>query len=544
MKPKTKKKVRRRHHGRRVDRARVSFSLLMPVNTSMQTRMKLLDRALRRLTVRPHRQWLSTTTTTTTSSSPKEHGPTSLVVALSGGVDSSVAAALLHRQYGDAVTAIHMSNWNVVAHDDDSVPQCSSEQDWKDACQVAQHLDLLVERRRFEAEYWNHVFEPYLEDLLATSKMGNPDVSCNRFVKFGALKDYIQKRHGPDCWLATGHYARLWHRCASTFTTVPPPEHVQEALDQDTVLADWIRRWGLPAETSDATSHTHALLLAAADKSKDQSYFLASCEAESLRNVIFPLGDYHKKRDPQNKPTVRDLAASLELPTAHKRDSMGICFVGKRATGFRHFLSDYLPTPTVQLNFVDVDSGTVVATSAEPEHAALYTVGQGAKLSGTPQRYFVVAAEPATATVWVCAGTHHAALYADSLQLSTVHWMASNQEMPRPLQERGEMRVQCRIRHLQPLMDCTLIVHGKSDKDGTFITVLFDKPVRGIAPGQTAVFYVGNDGLFCLGSGPIQSRGPTYHERGWALPTAEHLAASGSNDLSVLRQTMTASGGE
>jgi tRNA U34 2-thiouridine synthase MnmA/TrmU len=505
-----------------------------------------------------------------------------VVVALSGGVDSSVAAALLKQRYGStntngsttanssdsssnnreegglAITAIHMSNWNATQHDDDSLEPCSSEQDWKDAVATAQHLQLPVQRVHFEAEYWTLVFEPYLDQLMDSvdSRMGNPDMLCNRFVKFGALRDFCLERYGADTFLATGHYARLWHRDENG----APPEDVQQALDRDADLADWLLEWGVvddgEAQGVDSSNRQRPpILLSAADTTKDQSYFLAACDADSLRNVIFPLGDLYKKQaqdafqpgqeqQQQQQPTVRQLAADMKLPTASKRESMGICFVGKRPGGFRHFVTDYLPPATNKIDFMDVDTGAVIATSQQPEHAALYTIGQGAKLSGFPQKYFCVDTEPDNGIVRVCAGTHHAALYANSLMVN-VHWMARNQA-PRPLMEKGEMRAQCRIRHLQPLVDCTIVATVAKDRDssggtGTLATataaattryqVYFDKPVRGITPGQTAVFYVA-DGLICLGGGPIVERGATYFEQGLTLPT-DSLHPAGHNDLSV-----------
>jgi tRNA U34 2-thiouridine synthase MnmA/TrmU len=498
-----------------------------------------------------------------TSSSPSTTSVTqpTVVVALSGGVDSSVAAALLKQRYNisdttvsnsrGGITAIHMSNWNATQNDDDTLAPCSSEQDWKDAVATAEHLQLPVARVHFEAEYWTMVFEPYLDQLMdaADSRMGNPDMLCNRFVKFGALRDFCLERYGAGTLLATGHYARLWHR--DEHNGASPPEDVQQALDRDGDLADWLSQWGVvddgEAEGADSSDRQRPpILLSAADTTKDQSYFLAACDADSLRNVIFPLGDLYKKQaqddgqEQQHQPTVRQLAADMKLPTASKKESMGICFVGKRPGGFRHFVTDYLPPATTKIEFVDVDTGAVIATSQQPEHAALYTIGQGAKLSGFPIKYFCVDTDPHTNIVKVCAGTHHAALYANSLSVA-VHWMARNQAPQPLLMEKGEMRAQCRIRHLQPLVDCTIVATVTKDRDSsggmgaaaaaTTYQVYFDKPVRGITPGQTAVFYVA-DGLICLGGGPIVERGATYFDQGLPLPT-DNLHPAGLNDLSV-----------
>ena len=153
-----------------------------------------------------------------------------VVVALSGGVDSAVAAALLKKEQQQQqqqsssvdsaksamnLVGIHMSNWNSASHDDDSLTACSSEADWQDALRTAQHLDVPVTRvTQFESDYWCHVFEPYVRVLADTGATGNPDVACNTRVKFGALLQHCQRTYGPDTKLATGHYARLWHRNA------------------------------------------------------------------------------------------------------------------------------------------------------------------------------------------------------------------------------------------------------------------------------------------------------------------------------------------
>ncbi len=201
---------------------------------------------------------------------------------------------------------------------------------------------------------------------------------------------------------------------------------------------------------------------------------------------------------------------------------MGICFVGKR--DFGDFIHQYLPEPPKPGVFVDVDTGQVVGTH---QGSLLYTIGQGAKISGASQRWFVVgrAHGDDDTTLLVCSGTHHAALYSDSLFLRQIHWIGGS--VPPPLQSTGRMRIQCRTRHLQPLVSAEI---SGNEQDGW--TIHFDKPIRAITPGQLAALYVGDEGLVCLGGGSIWKRGASYHELGVNLPTELHPA--GHNDLSSI----------
>lgn len=486
-----------------------------------------------------------------------------IVVALSGGVDSGVAAALLLQQdqnYAATITGVHMSNWNTASHDDDSLSACSSEADWNDAERTAKHLQMPIARlTHLESDYWCHVFEPYIQQLVTTGAMGNPDVACNTHVKFGALLHYCLQRYGPHTTkLATGHYARLWHRQQQPQGSIRVRNGraiptVPACLEEDVVSmdhVDWLQCWGSESSFS-------PLLMAAADPSKDQSYFLAGCSISAFRHVLFPLGDLYKTTAAASgdthggsattataTTTVRDLATRWQLPVAQKRESMGICFVGKRRLGFRSFAANYLPVPTHKLQFRDVDTGTIVHCTDAPAHAVLYTTGQGAKLSGHPQKYFVVdnhwkdhrsssnGMNEEYQTVSVCAGTHHPALYSDSLSLTSVRWLGDGP--PTPLLQSGSMRAQCRIRHLQPLVDCTVTTVPQQQQpfaninSGGVLQVHFDTPMRGIAPGQMAVLYFG---LVCLGGGPIATKGATYFELGKRLPESLHPA--GHNDLST-----------
>ena len=253
-----------------------------------------------------------------------------VVLGMSGGVDSSVAAVLL-KQQGSEVIGVFMKNWE--EKDDNGV--CTSEKDYLDAQNVAQSLGIPCYSVNFVKEYWDKVFTYFLDEY-KKGRTPNPDVMCNKEIKFKVFLDYAMTL-GAD-YIATGHYAKVIH------------------------------------------SDKGSILLRGLDDNKDQSYFLSELSKEQLSKVLFPLGDYEKTK-------IREIAKDNNLITANKKDSTGICFIGER--DFNKFLSQYLPSK--QGNIVN-ENGKILG-----KHNGLmyYTIGQrkgigiGNSKDGNGEPYFV-----------------------------------------------------------------------------------------------------------------------------------------------------------
>jgi len=366
---------------------------------------------------------------------PKNAG--TVMVGMSGGVDSAVAALLL-RDAGYSVQALFMSNWE----EDDAY--CTAAADFQDARRVCETLGIDMHRVSFAAQYRNKVFDLFLREY-AAGRTPNPDVLCNREIKFGVCLDYMH-RLGAS-WIATGHYARVRYSSAG------------------------------------------AQLLKAADTAKDQSYFLHAIKASALGKTLFPLGELRKAE-------VRRLAHAAGLPVHDKPDSTGICFIGERP--FQNFLSRYLdsdPGP------IEDDRGLVVG---EHRGLALYTLGQrsglriGGRAGTAAAPWYVADKDAARNALIVVQNQDHPLLLSDAFDVEQMQWLDLDAAAARP--------VECAVktRYRQGDLTCTvdLCAAQRSGADPIW-RVQLSQAARAVTPGQYAVFYCGDR---CLGGGVIARR--------------------------------------
>lgn len=362
-----------------------------------------------------------------------DNSHTRVVVGMSGGVDSSVTALLL-KQQGYDVVGVFMKNWD----DTDENGVCTATEDYKDVAKVATQIGIPYYSVNFEKEYWDRVFT-YFIDEFKKGRTPNPDVICNKEIKFKAFIEYANQL-GAD-YVATGHYADL---------------------------------------KRDEAGNMH--LMRAKDQTKDQTYFLSQLDHAQLDKVLFPLAGYTKKE-------VRQLAKDAGLVVADKKDSVGICFIGEDGH-FREFLSQYLPAQQGEMQTVD---GKVVGT-----HAGLmyYTIGQrkGLGLGGTKENnapWFVIGKDITENVLYVGQGYENEHLYATHMEASDIHWVDD------VVNRYGtEFHCTAKFRYRQKDEGVTV----KLSDDGQMVTVTSDDPARAITPGQAVVFYDGDE---CLGSAII-----------------------------------------
>ncbi len=352
-----------------------------------------------------------------------------VAIGISGGVDSAVSAFLLKEQ-GYDVIGLFMKNWD----EDDDTEYCTAEQDYKDAKKVCKHLNIPLYFANFAAEYWSEVFEKVLE-FLDKGWTPNPDIWCNQYIKFHSFYQHA-KSLGAQ-YIATGHYAK------------------HDILDEE-----------------------HLFL--SKDANKDQTYFLYSIQKEVLAKSIFPLGDYLKSE-------VRAIAKKISLPNADRKDSTGICFIGKRS--FRDFISKYYRHK----------KGNIVSLEGEKlgEHwgVHLHTMGQrsglhigGQKGHNIHQPWYVVNKNISTNELVVAQGKDNPNLYSSAIECFNLKAINLS------FMKQGQ-NILVRFRHRGSLSEGVI---EKSEE--STVTVRFKKPQKAIALGQSAVFYVDNE---CIGGGII-----------------------------------------
>jgi len=353
------------------------------------------------------------------------------MVAMSGGVDSSVTALLLQRQ-GAEIAGMFMKNWE----EDDADGACSAEADAADARAVAEVLGIPFHARNFAPEYWENVFEQFLAELEA-GRTPNPDVLCNREIKFKVFLEHARDLGAER--MATGHYVR-----------------------------------------SDRTDSGYRLLKGR-DRNKDQSYFLYMLDQQQLSRACFPVGEMHK-------PDLRALAEQAGLPTAGKKDSTGICFIGER--DYDRFIQRYLKA----------EPGDIVTTDGRllGRHRGLmhYTLGQrrGLGIGGvrgfSEAPWFVVHKDLSGNRLYVTQDPSDPHLLSHRLTAESLTWISGHPPDP-------GRRLTARIRYRQPDQDVVV-----ENLDGDTMALRFTTPQRAATPGQSVVLYADEE---CLGGGIIHS---------------------------------------
>lgn len=380
-------------------------------------------------------------------------------VGMSGGVDSSVTAALLKNQ-GYKVTGVYMKNWTT------DLPGfvCPWADDLADAKRVAVQLDIPFKVFDFQKEYKQQVVDYMIAEYQA-GRTPNPDIMCNQEIKFdlflkAALAD------GADM-IATGHYARVEHSDASSSPFSPSPVRASGATAPASPGSDTV-------EGIEGDERRQASLLTGLDKNKDQSYFLYRVTEEALAKTLLPIGEL-------TKPQVREEARKLGLVTAEKKDSQGICFVGK--IGIKEFLQNYVDADPGDI--IDKKTGKVIG---QHDGAIYYTIGQRHGLhvgGGLP--YYVVGKDMQQNIVYVTTDLNDENLWKSELTLTNPHWI--NQ----PPREGDTYQVRTRYR-------AALVSADISRIDGNEIYLKLAEPERALTAGQSAVLY---DGGQVIGGGIV-----------------------------------------
>jgi len=362
-----------------------------------------------------------------------------VMVGLSGGVDSAVAAYLLKKQGYDVVAGF-MRNWDAMANGDYlgnptvNDDQCPQEKDYDDAKKVAEKLGIPLLRVDFIKEYWDHVFSFFISEY-ESGRTPNPDILCNKYIKFDAFLEFA-KKNGCDM-IAMGHYAKRVEKNGRFY------------------------------------------LMKCKDTNKDQTYFLSQINEEQIKSCLFPLGDIDKSE-------VRKIAHELDLESVmDKKDSTGVCFIGER--NFREFLKNYIPAQ--KGNIIDIDTGKKVG-----EHRGVYyyTIGQhkGLGIGGisgeTATGWFIVKKDAKKNILYVTRGDTQKYLMSNKCIVRKLNFIDKNEKFPQ--------KVGVKFRYRQP--DHPATINKVNDE-----IICEYEYYKAVTPGQEAVFY--NEEGLMIGSGTI-----------------------------------------
>jgi tRNA-uridine 2-sulfurtransferase len=370
---------------------------------------------------------------------PKATQDTKVIVGMSGGVDSSVSAYLLQQQ-GYQVSGLFMKNWE----EDDNDEYCAAAQDLKDAQQVCDKLGIELHTINFATEYWDRVFEYFLAEYQA-GRTPNPDIMCNKEIKFKAFLEFACEDLGAD-YIATGHYVQ------------------RELIDNKYAL------------------------LRGLDNNKDQSYFLYTLSHDQVAKTLFPVGHIEK-------PQVRAIAEQAGLITHNKKDSTGICFIGERK--FKDFLARYLPA---QPGDIETAEGQVIG-----QHQGLmyHTLGQrkglhiGGRADSDELPWYVVDKDMPRNVLVVGQGHDHPRLLSNGLIANQCHWVNR-------VAINTTLHCTAKTRYRQQDVACvvTPLAADSNEQTQQHFQVLFSEPQIAVTPGQSVVFYQQD---VCLGGAIIDS---------------------------------------
>ncbi|KAN0038904.1 hypothetical protein ACTA71_001096 [Dictyostelium dimigraforme] len=370
-------------------------------------------------------------------------------IGMSGGVDSTITAKLLKLQ-GFDVTGVFIKSWDEI----EDTGRCQGERDWKDAVEASKFLDIPMYKADFVKDYWNRVFMDFLKDY-ENGLTPNPDVWCNREIKFDLFFDFAKENFGVD-YIATGHYSNLYY--------------------------------------GEENGNNNLQLHRAIDKNKDQTFFLCMTKGERLKQAIFPIGGFAKKDIVSFAKTIPDFSNITS-----KKSSRGICFIGKRP--LPDFLSQYIHLESG--NFYDVSTNSII-NGKKHKGAVCYTIGQKANIGSLSERYFIVRSDIESNIVYVCPESqfNSFSLYHE-FNVHSFNWI---NEIPTEVKSEQGFKGRGICRHRGEVVDLTIKDTGKTSPiDGSIVySVNLDQPLRSVASGQILCLFDRNTDR-CFGGGVLHS---------------------------------------